>query len=140
MTEEPSENRTFIPQKRTWRRKFDDAFRGIIQSIRQQSSYRVHFVFALVVPILALLLKLHLWEWCFVILLIAVVIATEMLNSAIETLSRVITDEYDERIRQALDISGGAVLVVSIFAAILGTVIFATAFLRLLAFYLTPLS
>ena len=131
LTEEPSENRTFIHQKRTWRRKFDDAFRGVIQSIRQQSSYRVHFVFALVVPILALTLRLYLWEWCFVILLIAVVIATEMLNSAIETLSRVITDEYDERIRQALDISGGAVLVVSIFAAILGTVIFATAILRL---------
>ena len=131
MTEEPSENREFIRQKRTWRRKFDDAFRGIFQSIRQQSSYRVHFFFALIVPIFALLLRLHLWEWCFVILLIAVVIATEMLNSAIETLSRVITDEYNERIRQALDISGGAVLIVSIFAAILGTVIFTTAFLRL---------
>jgi len=133
MTEEPSENRTFIHQKRSWWRKFDDAFRGIFQSIRQQSSYRIHFFFALIVPIVSLLLRLHLWEWCFLILLIAVVIATEMLNSAIETLSRVVTDEYDERIRLALDISSGAVLVVSIFAAILGTIIFATAFWRIVA-------
>ena len=131
MTEKPSENREFIHKKRTWRRKFDDAFRGIFQSIRQQSSYRVHFFFALIVPIVALLLKLQLLEWCFVILLIAMVIAAEMFNSAIESLSRVITDQYDERIRQALDIASGGVLVISILAAILGTVIFATAFLRL---------
>jgi diacylglycerol kinase len=131
MTEDPSEKRTFIHPKRTWRRKFDDAFRGIIQSIRQQSSYRVHFFFALIVPIAAIFLKLHLLEWCFVILLIAVVIATEMFNSAIETLSRVVTDKFDERIMQVLDITSGAVLVVSIFAAILGATIFITAFLRM---------
>ena len=131
MTEKLPENREFIHKKRTWRRKFDDAFRGIFQSIRQQSSYRVHFFFALIVPIVALLLKLQLLEWCFVILLIAMVIAAEMFNSAIESLSRIITDQYDERIRQALDIASGGVLVISIFAAILGTVIFATAFLRL---------
>ena len=137
MTEESSENRTFSHQKRTWWRKFDDAFRGILQSIRQQSSYRVHFFFALVVPVLALLLRLRLWEWCFVILLIAVVVSAEMFNSAVETLSRVITDKYDERIRIALDMCSGAVLVISIFAAILGTVIFASALLRLIEFYLT---
>ena len=132
MTEEPSEKRTFIPKKRTWRRKFNDAFRGVFQSIRQQSSYRVHFFFTLIVPIVAILLKLHVWEWCFVILLIAVVIVAEMFNTAIESLSRVITDQYDKQIRQALDIASGAVLVISISAAILGTIIFAVALLRLL--------
>ena len=69
------------------------------------------------------------------ILLVAVVIATEMLNTAFETLSRVITDKYDERIGLALDIASGAVLVISIFAAILGTLIFATALLRLFQEY-----
>jgi len=133
MMEEPPENRTFIHQKRTWRRKFADAFRGIYESVRRQSSYRVHFCFAILVPIVAALLQLHLLEWCVVILLIAVVIAAEMFNTAIETLSRVITDQFDERIGHALDIASGAVLVISICAAILGTVIFATAFLRLFA-------
>jgi diacylglycerol kinase (ATP) len=132
MPEESPKKRTFIHQKRTWRRKFDDAFRGIYQSIRQQSSYRVHFFFALAVPIIGFLLQLHLLEWCFVILLVAIVIAAEMFNTAIETLSRVITEEYDERIGRALDIASGAVLVISIFAAILGTVIFVTALLRLI--------
>jgi len=120
-----------FPKKRTWRQKFNDAFHGVFQSIRRQSSYRVHFLFALMVPIAAYVLRLHLWEWCFVLLLIAVVIATEMLNTAIETLSKAVTSEYDERIGLALDIAGGAVLVVSIFAAILGTVIFVTALLRM---------
>ena len=139
MTEEPSEKHTFMHHKRTWRRKFDDAFRGVYHSIRQQSSYRVHFLFALIVPITGILLRLHLWEWCFVILLIAVVIAAEMFNTSIETLSRVITTEYDERIGQVLDITSGAVLVISIFAAILGTLIFTSALLRLIEYYIkTP--
>ncbi len=132
MTDEPTEKTTFIHKKRTWRRKFGDAFRGISQSVHQQSSYHVHFFFALAVPIIGILLRLHLLEWCFVILLIAVVIAAEMFNTAIETLSRVITDQYDERIKHALDIASGAVLVTCIFAAVLGAVIFVTALMRLL--------
>ena len=130
MTEEPSEKHTFVHQKRTWRRKVDDAMNGVIQSVRHQSSYRVHFFFALVVPITGIILRLYLWEWCFVILLIAVVIAAEMMNTAIETLSRVITNEYDHRVGHALDIASGAVLVLSIFASILGILIFVTALLR----------
>ena len=131
MSEEPTEKRTFIYKKRTWRQKFDDAFRGIFQSVRQQSSYRVHFVFALIVPIIGVSLRLHTLEWCFIILLIALVFAAEMLNSVFETLSRVITDEYDERVGRALDIASGAVLIISICAAILGTVIFVAALLRM---------
>ena len=80
-----------------------------------------------------ILLRLQIWEWSFVILLIAVVIAAEMFNSAIEELSRVITNEYDERVGRALDIASGAVLVISIFAAILGTLIFTAALLRFIA-------
>ena len=131
MQEESPQDQVFVHQKRTWRRKFGDAFRGVAQSIRQQSSYRVHFFFALVVPIAGALVRLYLLEWCFVLLLIAVVIATEMFNTSIETLARTITNKCDERIGHALDIASGAVLVISICAAILGAVIFATALMRL---------
>ena len=131
MQDETPEKEVFVYQKRTWYRKFSDAFRGIYQSIRQQSSYRVHFFFALAVPLAGILLRLTLLEWCFVLLLIAVVIVMEMFNTSIETLSRTITDKYDERIGHALDIASGGVLVISIFAAILGIVIFSNALIRL---------
>ena len=131
MQEESPQDQVFVHQKRTWLRKFGDAFRGVWQSIRQQSSYRVHFFFALVVPIAGALVRLYLLEWCFVLLLIAVVIAAEMFNTSIENLARAITDKSDERIGYALDIASGAVLVISICAAILGTILFTVALLRL---------
>lgn len=132
MQEETPEKEVFVYRKRTWRKKFGDAFRGVFHSIRQQtSSYRVHFFFAMIVPIAGLLLRLAMLEWCFVLLLIAVVIGAEMFNTSIETLAKTITDKHDERIGRALDIASGAVLVVSIFAAILGTLIFSSALIRL---------
>jgi Diacylglycerol kinase len=132
MSEESSPNRPFVREKRTWYRKFRDAFRGVVQSVRVQSSYRVHFSFALLVPIVAFVLHLNLFEWCFIIFLISAVIAAEMFNTSVEALSRVVTEDYDERIRHSLDIASGAVLMVSGGAAIIGFLIFLTAFRRLL--------
>ncbi|MDR1385509.1 MAG: diacylglycerol kinase family protein [Planctomycetaceae bacterium] len=125
------ENPKYIHSKRTWRRKFGDAFRGLYLSFCQQSSYRVHFFFTLTVPLFAWLLKLNKIEWCLLILLIAVVIAAEMFNTAIETLSRAVSEQYDERIGRSLDIASGAVLVVSIGSAVVGVLIFGEALLRL---------
>ncbi|MDR1493508.1 MAG: diacylglycerol kinase family protein [Planctomycetaceae bacterium] len=125
------ENSKYIHSKRTWRRKFGDAFRGLYSSFCQQSSYRVHFFFALTVPVLAWLLKLNEIEWSLLILLITLVIASEMFNTAIETLSRAVSEQYDERIGRSLDIASGAVLIVSIGSALVGILIFGKAILRL---------
>jgi diacylglycerol kinase len=124
-------NPKYLHSKRTWRRKFGDAFRGLALSFRQQSSYRVHFFFAVMVPCCAWFFKLNKMEWCLLILLIAVVIAAEMFNTAIETLSRAVSEKYDERIGRSLDIASGAVLIVSIGSVIIGFLIFGEAFLRL---------
>ena len=131
MSEDLSHNSPFIHEKRTWYRKFRDAFRGVLQSIHTQSSYRVHFCFALFVPVVAIFLRLSLMEWCIILFLIAIVIAAEMFNTSIEALSRVVTSNYDERIKRSLDIASGAVLMICIAAALIGTMIFVSAFLRL---------
>ena len=133
MPEELPPDRPFDHQKRTWRRKFGDAFRGVAQSVRVQSSYHVHFFFALLVPIAGWFLRLNLVEWCFVILLIVMVIVAEMFNTSIEELSRVVTENYDERVKHSLDIASGAVLLASGGAALLGVLIFVSALARLLS-------
>lgn len=65
------------------------------------------------------------------VLCISVVWMAELMNSAIEALSRAVTLEYDERIRDALDIASGAVLVVSLGSAVIGSMIFLPKLLQL---------
>jgi diacylglycerol kinase len=120
----------FLHEKRTWGRKFRDAFRGWRQSIRQQKSYRVHFFFAVAVVVVGAWLPLDLVRWCLILLCITAVLTAEMFNTALETLARAITHEYNRYIRRTLDIASGAVLTVSIGAAVIGAIIFLEALLR----------
>lgn len=124
------DNRTeevFHHEKRTWFGKFRDAFRGLRGSIRQQSSYRVHFFFTLLVPIVAWYFRFDAVRWCILVLCIGTVLGAEMFNTSIETLARAITDKRDERIGRALDIASGAVLLVSFAATACGLLLFVPA-------------
>lgn len=109
---------------RTWRAKFADAFRGMKVGVRGHSSFFVHFFFAALVVITATVLRCGWTHWSILLLCIGFVLTAEMFNSAIETLFRGLDDKTKARCHAALDISAGAVLLASIFAAIIGCVVF----------------
>ncbi len=109
---------------RSWPKKFADAFRGVAVGVRGQNSFRVHFFFTAAVIGCAAGMGMSRLEWCVLLLCIAVVLATELFNSALELLARAITDEHDPRLADALDIGSGSVLVVSIGAALVGSILF----------------
>jgi len=135
MEDQKNEQKTshlFLHEKRTWPRKFRDAFRGLKQSIKQQTSYRVHFCFAVIVPIAGFCVHLNLLQWCLLVLCITVVIAAEMFNTALETLAKAITQEHNATIGLALDIASGAVLTTSLGAMFIGILIFVNAILGML--------
>jgi diacylglycerol kinase len=107
-----------------WIRKFGNACRGIKRGVRGESSFFVHFFIALCVVIAAAVLKLELASWCLLVLCIGSVMAAEMFNSALEHLAKAVTSDDHPEIRDALDISSGAVLVASVSATIVGALIF----------------
>ncbi len=111
-------------EPRTWRAKFRDAFRGIAYGLHDQSSFRVHLPVAAAVLVAALLLQVAPAEWCLLVLAITAVLATEMLNTALEHLAKAITDEPHPRVRAALDIGSAAVLSTAGGAATVGAIIF----------------
>lgn len=111
-------------RKRSWPRKFRDAFRGVWLGVRGQSSFRVHFFFTALVIVCAASMQVPLAQWCLLLLCIALVITAEMFNSALEVLAKAITDKQDPHLADALDIGSAAVLVASIGAVIVGSIIF----------------
>jgi len=109
---------------RRWRDKFREAIRGVKLGVRGHSSFSVHFFFAALVITAAAVLGLNWQEWCLVLLCIGGVFAAELFNSTIETLFRGLDAETKARIHGCLDIAAGSVLVASLTAAVVGTVVF----------------
>jgi diacylglycerol kinase len=116
-----------MPQKpgpRRWRDKFKEAFRGVADGIRGQSSFRAHFVCAALAIVATIVLRCEWVEWCLVIGCIGLVLSAELLNSSIETLFKGLAQEAQDRVYPALDIAAGAVLVTCLTAAIVGGIVF----------------
>jgi diacylglycerol kinase len=111
--------------------KFRCAGRGLLLGVRGQSSFAVHFSITVAVLIFATLLRCELWQWCTLLLCIALVLGLEYVNSAIERLAKGLCATQNEDVGAALDIASAAVLVASIIAAVIGGLIFVTQFLRM---------
>jgi diacylglycerol kinase len=112
-------------RRRSWQAKFADAFRGIKLGVRGHSSFFVHFFMAVAVIAAASTLSFALWQWCILIACITAVFAAELFNSAIEILCRIQQIERLPHGRDPLDIAAGAVLTVSLGAALIGSMLFA---------------
>ena len=110
--------------RRPWAQKFKDALRGLKFGIRGHSSFFVHFFAAALVVAGAIAMGCELIDWCLLLLCIGVVLTAELFNSAIETLFRGLDETAKERVWPCLDIAAGAVLLASIFAAVIGALIF----------------
>jgi len=106
-------------------RKFAVAVSGIVQAAKTQNSFWVHVPLSLAIIALGGWLQLEAWRWVAIFFAIALVVCTELLNTAIEELVAVLHPEHDSRIGNALDIAAGAVLIASVAAVIIGLIVLA---------------
>ena len=105
-------------------RGFGYAFKGLKYATTTQLNFRVHLVATLLVVYMGYALHISTSEWQWVILCIALVLITELLNTAIEFLTDLVSPDYNELAGHVKDVSAGAVLVSAIFAVVTGAIIF----------------
>ena len=111
---------------------FRNARKGMRLVLKSEINIRVHICIALVVLFMAYLLNFSLEKYCILILTIAFVIVSEMLNSAIEfALDAVFHNRYSKLVGMAKDISAGAVMIASVVAVIIGILLFGTAIINI---------
>lgn len=103
---------------------FKYAFRGLITSFKTEKNMKIHVLIMLLVIIAGFVLKITLSEWFICIILFGVVIASELINTAIEEVVDIAMPYKNEKAKTAKDISASSVLVLSITAAIIGGIIF----------------
>jgi diacylglycerol kinase (ATP) len=104
---------------------FNYAFEGVIHVLRTQRNLRVHFLIAAAVLIAAVAVGVTRFELIALLLAIAFVLITEMINTAIEHTIDVATTTFDPMAKLAKDIAAGAVLIASVTAVAIGYLVFA---------------
>lgn len=100
------------------------AIRGAILLIRTEASIKIQVFIALVLCALGFYLDISATEWIMQLFAIALVLGIEGMNTAVEKLSDYVQPEFDKKIGTIKDISAGAVMLVSILAAIIGCIIY----------------
>ena len=103
---------------------FKYAFKGIATLFKSEVNARIHLFFTCLVIPMGFYFQVALWEWCLLILCIALVLSAEAVNTAIEKLTDLISPDYHPLAGQAKDVAAAAVLLLAIGAAIIGLLIF----------------
>lgn len=110
--------------KRPFYKSLSYAVRGIVFAIHSEANMKRHLVIALAVTVLGLILKISLMEWIIVSFCISLVIFAELMNTALEAYSDLVTREHRLEAMLAKDTAAGAVLITSLNALIIGSLIF----------------
>ncbi len=103
---------------------FNFAFEGIIHVLRTQRNMRVHFAVAVIVLVAGLWTGVSKLELIALLLAIAFVFITEMINSALEQAIDVATTSFDPLAKLAKDVAAGAVLIATVNAVAIGYLVF----------------
>jgi diacylglycerol kinase (ATP) len=107
---------------------FNFAFEGIIHVLRTQRNMRIHFAAAAAVLVAAIATGVDRLELIALLLAIAFVLITEMVNTAIEASIDVATTSFDPLAKLAKDIAAGAVLIATVNAVAVGYLVFSDQF------------
>lgn len=103
---------------------FKYAMEGLSFAIKENQNIKIHIIIAILVLIFGLILGLTRYEIFGVSVLIVLVISAEMINCAIEEVVNLVVNEHRKEAKVAKDVSAGMVLIVSMFALIVGFFIF----------------
>ena len=111
-------------KRKKLRNSFKYAFQGIEEAWKTEQNLKIHFMIMALVIIAGLIFKISLIEWMVCLLLFAIVISLELINTAIETTVDIAMPEINEKAKYAKDIAAGAVLFSAMISVIIGLIIF----------------
>ena len=103
---------------------FNNAIRGIINAVVSEPHMKFHLFASIIVLTLSLIVDITKYEIILIIMMIAMVITAELLNSAVEKIVDWISPEYSLMAKYIKDVAAGAVLVSAIASLAVGYLIF----------------
>ncbi|MDD5424497.1 MAG: diacylglycerol kinase [Candidatus Omnitrophica bacterium] len=100
------------------------AIEGLKYTLKTQRNMRIHFFAGATVLFLGVILQLTTVEFMLLLGAVTMVIVAEMFNTALEIAVDIFTKEFHHMAKMAKDIAAGCVFVVSVYAIIIGYLVF----------------
>lgn len=105
-------------------RSFQNAFKGLLYCVRSERNFRIHLVVAFYTTWFSVLYRLTAPEYALLICVFGLVLFGEAVNTAFEVLIDMNSPTYHPMAKLSKDIAAGAVLVMCIFAVVVGIGLF----------------
>ena len=103
---------------------FNNAINGIIDTVRTERNMKIHLIVALGILIISFFFDITKYEFLVLAVTITMVIAAELINTAIEATIDMTTNYYHPLAKIAKNAAAGAVLITAINALLVGYIIF----------------
>lgn len=113
-------------------KSFRYAFEGIFTGIRKERNMKIHCMAMILVIIAGIVFRISAIKWCICLILFALVMSLELVNTALEAVVDLVTEERKPLAKLAKDTAAGAVLTAAIFSAITGCILFIPELLKML--------
>lgn len=96
----------------------------IISFFNREQNLLIHIIATILVTVLGICFKLSVYEWMLIYFMVALVISSELLNSAIELVVDMFTSEFNSLAMVAKDTAAAAVVVSAFTALGIGIYVF----------------
>ena len=103
---------------------FKYAGQGLRHCITKEKNFQLHCIAAVMAVIVAFMLNISSIEWMIILICITLVIALEMINTAIEHCCNMVQPDYHPMVKIIKDVSAGAVLITAAMTVVCGAIIF----------------
>ncbi len=128
------ESRNKLKQRGTKRfiKSFGYAFEGLKFAFKYEQNMLAHILATVLVVLFGIIFHISIIEWLFIVLVIGLVIATELINTSIEAAIDLTCPKIHPLAKIAKDTASAAVLVFAITAIIVAIIIFVPKIIALL--------
>lgn len=102
---------------------FKSAWAGIVYAMTSQKNFIVHLAIGTSTILLGMILKVGQIELLFLMLLFCLGLVVEMVNTAVESVVDLVTEEWKLHAKNAKDVAAGAMLIYALGSALIAGVI-----------------
>ena len=103
---------------------FKNAFAGLGWAVKTQPNFRIHLFLSTIALCLSRYFRITQTEWAIIIFTIVLGLSAELINTALESMTDLITKEWRAEAKIAKDVSAGMMLTVAIGAVVVAIAVF----------------
>jgi diacylglycerol kinase (ATP) len=116
-------------EQKKWKNKnflaaLGNSLNGIKYTLKSEKNIKIQLIFAIIAIALGIFFELNYIEFAILVITISFVLFAELVNTAIETMFDLYSEEYNEKIKIGKDIASGAVLVTAINSLVIACILF----------------